>query len=309
MSTWYTAQALAGLVGMPAYPDGVRKKAEREEWQSRKRGKGKGAEYHIGSLPIETRRYLAEQAVAAQGHAVTDHAAGGKAMAKLLAREVPVKPEAGRKLLTLGEGARQKVDARLLILQAADIFLAPYHACQQGEVGRRAFIEAYRARTLALPVSVYERQKPFSLITLRRWQSALADEGPAALAGNYQRERPSTVEQSPDLAQFLTALVTTKPHLANKWGALHELASQYSEMNQLGWQIPSQSSLRRWMVKWLAENKVAFTYPPTRMPTTTNTAARSRRCTPGWPSPTTSGSSIALRSMRCWWMVVTASSR
>ncbi|MGY3855828.1 hypothetical protein ACW5W8_24045, partial [Aeromonas aquatilis] len=31
-------------------------------------------------------------------------------------------------------------------------------------------------------------------------------------------------------------------------------------MNKLGWHIPSQSSLRRWMVKWLAENKVAFTY-------------------------------------------------
>ncbi|WP_339009621.1 DNA-binding protein [Aeromonas popoffii] len=260
MSTWYTAQALAGLAGMPAYPDGVRKKAEREEWQSRKREKGKGAEYHISSLPSETRRYLAEQAVAAQGQAVTDHAAGGKAMAKLLAREVPVKPEAGRKLLTLGEGARQKVDARLLILQAADIFLAPYHACQQGEVGRRAFIEAYRGRSLSLPANVYDRQKPFSLITLRRWQSALADEGPAALAGNYQRERPSTVEQSPDLAQFLTALVTAKPHLANKWGALHELASQYNEMNQLGWHIPSQSSLRRWMAKWLSDNKVAFTY-------------------------------------------------
>lgn len=260
MSTWYTAQALAGLVGMPAYPDGVRKKAEREEWQSRKREKGKGAEYHIGSLPIETRRYLAERAVAEQGQAVTDHAAGGKAMAKLLACEVPVKPDAGRKLLTLGEGARKKVDARLLILQAADIFLAPYQACQQGEVGRRAFIEAYRARSLSLPASVYDRQKPFSLITLRRWQGALADEGPAALAGNYQRERPSTVEQSPDLAQFLTALVTAKPHLANKWGALHELASQYSEMNQLGWHIPSQSSLRRWMVKWLSDNKVAFTY-------------------------------------------------
>lgn len=260
MSTWYTAQALAGLAGMPAYPDGVRKKAEREEWQSRKREKGKGVEYHISSLPIETRRYLAERAVAEQGQAVTDHAAGGMAMAKLFASEVPVKPDAGRKLLTLGEGARQKVDARLLILQAADIFLTPYQACQQGEVGRRAFIEAYRARSLSLPASVYDRQKPFSLITLRRWQSALADEGPAALAGNYQRERPSTVEQSPDLAQFLTALVTAKPHLANKWGALHELASQYSEMNQLGWHIPSQSSLRRWMVKWLSDNKVAFTY-------------------------------------------------
>ncbi|HHQ4673264.1 TPA: DNA-binding protein [Aeromonas veronii] len=260
MSEWFTSIKLAGLPGLPATDRAIRIRASKENWKSRPREVGKGSEFHISSLPAETRLYLAEQAVAEQGHAVTDHAAGGKAMARLLAREVPVKPEAGRKLLTLGEGARQKVDARLLILQAADIFLAPYHACQQGEVGRRAFIEAYRARTLALPVSVYERQKPFSLITLRRWQSALADEGPAALAGNYQRERPSTVEQSPDLAQFLTALVTTKPHLANKWGALHELASQYSDMNQLGWQIPSQSSLRRWMVKWLAENKVAFTY-------------------------------------------------
>lgn len=260
MSSWYTAQVLAGLVGMPAYPDGVRKKAEREEWQSRKREKGKGTEYLISSLPAETRRYLAERAVAEQGQVVTDHVAGGQAMAKLLAREVPVKPDAGRKLLTLGEGARKKVDARLLILQAADIFLTPYQACQQGEVGRRAFIEAYRTRALSLPASVYERQKPFSLITLRRWQGSLADEGPAALAGNYQRERSSSVEQSPDLARFLTALITAKPHLANKWGALHELATQYSVMNQLGWLIPSQSSLRRWLVKWLAQNKVAFTY-------------------------------------------------
>ncbi|WP_454009966.1 DNA-binding protein [Aeromonas sp. Marseille-Q7275] len=251
---------LVSLPGMPTTVQGVRYRARSEQFNSRKCSDGKGSEYHISSLPAETRRYLAEQAVALQGQTVTDHAAGGKAMAKLLAREVPVKPDAGRKLLTLGAAARKKVDARLLILQAADLFLAPYQACQQGEVGRRAFIEAYRTRSLSLPVSVYEQQKPFSLITLRRWQGTLADAGPAALAGNYQRERPSSVEQSPDLARFLTALITAKPHLANKWGALHELATQYSEMNQLGWQIPSQSSLRRWLVKWLAENKVAFTY-------------------------------------------------
>ncbi|MGS3174524.1 DNA-binding protein [Aeromonas sanarellii] len=260
MSEWFTSIKLAGLPGLPATDRAIRIRAKKEMWKSQPRAVGKGCEYHISSLPAETRRYLAEQAVALQGQAVTDHAAGGKAMAKLLAREVPVKPDAGRKLLTLGAVARKKVDARLLILQAADIFLTPYQACQQGEVGRRAFIEAYRTRALQLPASVYEQQKPFSLITLRRWQGTLADAGPAALAGNYQRERPSSVEQSPDLARFLTALITAKPHLANKWGALHELATQYNEMNQLGWLIPSQSSLRRWLVKWLAENKVAFTY-------------------------------------------------
>ena len=248
MSEWLTSIKLAGLPGLPATDRAIRIRANKEQWKSRPRAVGKGSEYHISSLPAETRRYLAEQAVALQGQTVTDHAAGGKAMAKLLAREVPVKPDAGRKLLTLGAAARKKVDARLLILQAADLFLAPYQACQQGEVGRGAFIEAYRTRSLSLPVSVYEQQKPFSLITLRRWQGTLADAGPAALAGNYQRERPSSVEQSPDLSRFLTSLITAKPHLANKWGALHELATQYSEMNQLGWQIPSQSSLRRWLV-------------------------------------------------------------
>ncbi|WP_270817729.1 DNA-binding protein [Aeromonas sp. Y318-3] len=260
MKEWFTPMELVSLPGMPATVQGVRYRAKTAQFSARKCSDKKGSEYHISSLPAETRRYLAEQAVAEQGHAVTDHSAGGKAMAKLLERERPAKPDAGRKLLTLSEAPRKKVDARLLILQAADIFLAPYHACQQGEVGRRIFIEAYRTRSLQLPASVYERQKPFSLITLRRWQSSLANEGPAALAGNYQRERPSTVEQSPELAQFLTALVTAKPHLANKWGALHELATEYNEMNKLGWHIPSQSSLRRWMVKWLAENKVAFTY-------------------------------------------------
>lgn len=155
MSEWFTSIKLAGLPGLPATDRAIRIRANKENWKSRPRATGKGSEYHISSLPAETRRYLAEQAVAEQGQAVTDHAAGGKAMAKLLAREVPVKPDAGRKLLTLGEGARKKVDARLLILHAADLFLAPYQACQQGEVGRRAYIEAYRTRSLSLPASVY----------------------------------------------------------------------------------------------------------------------------------------------------------
>lgn len=257
---WFTASELAGLPGMPATDRAIRIRADKQGWQSRPRRSGKGSEYHIHSLPGETRRVLAEQAVAEQGQAVTDHAAGALAMAKLMEREKPIKPDAGRKLLTLGEAPRKKVDARLLILNAASTFLTSYIAVDQGEIGRALFVEAYRERRLPLPNSVYAAQRPFSKSTLRRWQDSLHGEGPAALAGNYQRERPSTVEQSPDLGPFLTALVTAKPHLANKWQTLHETVSQYNEMNQLGWHIPSQSSLRRWLGKWLAENKVAFTF-------------------------------------------------
>ncbi|MGY3854939.1 DNA-binding protein, partial [Aeromonas aquatilis] len=130
MKEWFTSMELVSLPGMPTTVQGVRYRAKSEQFNARKCSDGKGSEFHISSLPAETRRHLAEQAVAQQGQAVTDHSAGGKAMAKLLERERPAKPDAGRKLLTLSEAPRKKVDARLLILQAADIFLTPYHACQ-----------------------------------------------------------------------------------------------------------------------------------------------------------------------------------
>lgn len=106
--TWFSAQELAGLPGLPATDRNVLIRSRKDGWQSRKRETGKGSEFHISSLPAETRRYLAEQAVAEQGQAVTDHSAGGKAMAKLLERERPVKPDAGRKLLTLSEAPAKK---------------------------------------------------------------------------------------------------------------------------------------------------------------------------------------------------------
>jgi len=250
---WFTASELAGLPGMPATDRAIRIRADKQGWQTRPRRSGKGSEYHIHSLPGETRRELAEQAVSQQTLA-------GRAVAQLLPKEIPAKPNGVQQLLTLPSASRTKVDARLLILNAASTFLASYIAVQQGEVGRDLFVEAYRERRLSLPDSVYTAQRPFSKITLRRWQACLNGEGPAALAGNYVRERPSRLEQAPELAQFLTALVVEKPHLANKWDALHKLATDYNDMNQLGWQVPSASSLRRYLVKWLAENKVAFTF-------------------------------------------------
>ncbi len=249
---------LAGLPGMPAYPDGVRKKAEREQWLQRHREKGKGMEYHLSCLPEVTRHHLANQAVARE--LAEPHATAGRAVAALLPPSIPAKPGAVQSLISLKPPQRERVDVRLQILHAADLFLAPYIACQQGEVGRARFVEAYRQRTLPLPMATYAAQRPFSMITLRRWQTALSKAGPAALAGNYGREREGKMDENTALAQFLTALVVDKPHLARKWETLHELADHYNRINHCGWQLPSVSTLRRWLLKWLNEHKVAFTY-------------------------------------------------
>ncbi|MFA7242035.1 MAG: DNA-binding protein [Sulfuricellaceae bacterium] len=62
---WYSAQALAGLPGMPGTERGVRKTAEKNLWQVREKTRGKGYEYPITSLPAETRAYLTQQLVLA----------------------------------------------------------------------------------------------------------------------------------------------------------------------------------------------------------------------------------------------------
>ena len=61
---WHSISELTGLPGLPGTTDGIRAKAKREKWESRKRhGNGGGNEYHIDSLPAGTKAALLDQAV------------------------------------------------------------------------------------------------------------------------------------------------------------------------------------------------------------------------------------------------------
>jgi putative transposase len=63
---WFSAAELAGLPGMPNADRVVRIWADKQSWRSQPRaGRGGGNEYHVSSLPEDTRRYLLRQAVAA----------------------------------------------------------------------------------------------------------------------------------------------------------------------------------------------------------------------------------------------------
>lgn len=263
MKEWFTSEELVGIPGMPTTIQGVRYRARTEGFDARKREEGKGNEFNIKSLPSETRAYLAKAMASETASAIQDHAKAGVAMAALAdksAVSVQAKIENGRKLIALKPEQRKRADSRLLILQVADVFLSSYRACNQLDVGRRLFCDAYAARQIQLPDSVYDQQRPFSYRTLMRWQDSLDSVGPASLAGNYQGKRETKLDRNQSLAQFLIAVVTSKPHLANKWSTLHELASEYKSMNQLDWDVPSASSLRRYLTRWLSDNKAAFTY-------------------------------------------------
>ena len=58
MRNWYTAQELAGLPGLPSTAQGVRKAAQRGNWQSQSRPGSKATEYAFASLPPEVQAAL-----------------------------------------------------------------------------------------------------------------------------------------------------------------------------------------------------------------------------------------------------------
>ncbi|WP_299001687.1 DNA-binding protein [uncultured Shewanella sp.] len=55
---WFTANEIAALPYTPNCGRSVRLKAQSKSWSKRKCEKGKGFEYHIDSLPLETQAFI-----------------------------------------------------------------------------------------------------------------------------------------------------------------------------------------------------------------------------------------------------------
>lgn len=105
MNEWFSAQKLVGLPGLPGTVQGINSRAIRDSWQQRKHmGRGGGREYHISSLPDETRAALLNAAL-------------GEVATKVVRQETQ---------LALVETNRQQLvaDARQGVLHALDLMMA-----------------------------------------------------------------------------------------------------------------------------------------------------------------------------------------
>ena len=181
MREWFTAKELAGLPGMPSTERRVRSKAERENWQSRKRPKGKGREYHLSSLPQETRQHL-------RSHQLVELAQTCR-----LPGPEPIDPMAKANWAADGlltDRQRRERDARLAVLAAVERMQRSAHCSREDAM--RTLLTTARAGTA--PVDVIEALKlardprgrkgsdPFpSMRTLKRWlaKGDLAPRAPA----------------------------------------------------------------------------------------------------------------------------------
>ncbi|HHM6772710.1 TPA: DNA-binding protein [Pseudomonas aeruginosa] len=136
MSEWFSAQALTGLPGLPGTVQGINIRAKREDWKFRIcAGRGNPREYHVASLPQETRAALLNSAL-------------GEVATKAVRAEVQ---------LSLVETNRQQLvaDARQGVLHAVDLMM-----------GRTGYSQK-KAITLMLDMARLEKLEPQLLAMLK----------------------------------------------------------------------------------------------------------------------------------------------
>jgi transposase InsO family protein len=255
---WYTAREISGLPGMPQSISATIRKAKRENWQSRQRaGRGGGLEYHISSLPKETRQALAKEQPAPS----CDTGQAGQQLGKKLA----LAAKAGRQVAkrSAEEGLKSAValsPRELQRDQARSTILADWKNYRRisGEAIKPS-MESY-----AIYYNAGERQglesaraiiPKISARTLLRWRKDLQTKG--HLGANYgTRKGSSKVATQPEVKTFIEAMLTAYPHCRASQ-AIQALRSRFA--NRADIDLPSQGRLNTWLNAWKEQNAQVFT--------------------------------------------------
>lgn len=266
---WFTAKELASLPGFPSTERRARAKCLREHYLSRKRTTGKGFEYHIDSLPVETRAHLnAEQL----SNSIEPVIAAARASIKVVANKktqtrqdrIAHKSESLSKFMCLSDAKQEKARAREVVLHLFASFISPYEAANTKTDGTIAFINAYNTEKLLQDSEVRKHTPQLAKASLYRWRKAYYEGGILALTDQYKQSRVSKVDSQPRLAEFIQALVTSKPHLFNQAKKVHELAKVRAD--EYCRDLPSVSSFKRWLMAYTDKHEVelAYTVNPTK---------------------------------------------
>lgn len=254
---WFSAAELAGLPGMPIHARVVNLWGESGKLQRRKRLVGKGWEYHISSLPTETRTYLAAEAIRAAKQ-TDEHAMAGGVEGRKLAIATAIDARTERRnrqvglasFMSLNDKSKQRADAKLAILSAVDAFTRASHLPRS--IALHTFCAKYNLGEIPVEEWVRANEDNVHPATLYRWRKTLKSEGAAGLAGHYgHRKGASKIDQQPALKQFVVAMLTDHPH-AN---AAHIYKACKARFSDSPIELPSKRRLEVWVAEWKEENK------------------------------------------------------
>lgn len=257
-----TAAQLAGLPGMPGTKSAVIRKAASEGWPFTEAPGVGGTRrlYLVASLPARTRAALvwdgqpavesASPATPATGHGRTEGArlalkSGLDERAAAARRETSL-----RQSNSLGSAGQRRMDAKLAVVQAFEIWAAGI-ALPLGQA-RIGFALAYNTlhSVIYVPAGVRAALPSVSDRSLERWQGAIRVRGITALAGAYgNRSGASKIDSQPELRDFIIAMLVQFPH-ARSTHVMQGLLARHSATAS----IPSIRSLERWIDSWRTAN-------------------------------------------------------
>ncbi|UCX05454.1 DNA-binding protein [Shewanella glacialimarina] len=260
---YYTLQELLNIPGMYTTVQGNRKLANREGWIKKKCEQGKGFEYHIDSLPTETQGYLKAKAVESSTLTSVISAKSALKQDEVQSKQnrqqrINVKSQGLAQFMCLSEAKQSKAKAREMVINAFSEFVSPYEAAGNKSAGVAVFVKAFNTSTLLNTKDVRTQVTQLAKATLYRWYKAYEEQGIIGLVDQYKGQTASKIDLQPRLNEFLLALVTKKPHLLNQANKVRDLALVRAA--EYGWDLPSISSFKRWLVQYEVKNELAHTF-------------------------------------------------
>ncbi len=261
---WFSAKELTGLPGMSNTDRAIQMRAKREAWQSRPRqGRGGGREYHLSSLPPETRLELTKQEIST---AIQDV----ESDMLVLAPENPNLPVVRKEQIPLcnllynnvGETPAEKqhpnippepiykkamTKAGLLQAYLDYIKRAPRGSKTQA---RQEFIDAYN--TGLLYETTYKTLGPLSWKSIERWKQTIATTGDALNLADMRGHRlqgRTIINREQAVILLGCALSPNRPRIS--------AAVRQAKMIMGCRGIPngySESTYRRWLSNWKSRN-------------------------------------------------------
>ena len=268
---WFSARELAGMPGLPATERWVRGKADREAWQSRDRqGRGGGREYHLDSLPKETRIHLAAQVASAKVVKLSEKRTRSaeeqlietiKSEAETMASEeqrrrdaiLQARVEGRRKFDLLPDWQKERAEAKLEILTACYEFIK---TTGLGKIeGQEIFCAEVATGSIALSENARKilRGKTLHPATIRRWTQLELDGGIYALVDHYGvRRGTGAIDTNPQVQSAILAIIEKVPHIKSGH-MLRALRARFGPEVDV-----CERTVGRWMDRWIEENKSEY---------------------------------------------------
>lgn len=278
--SWYTAQELAGLPGLPGTERNVRAFAKRHGWEGQRRLGSKAIEYALGVLPKETQKALNRRAAIEAAQARLDSAAeelapamtpdeSAQAYARGLREAEEEKNHQRRadKQAGMKQFAALPSDSpkRLRAKARETVILSMWDFRRRGDLTMRAamveFAELASAGDTSLPESVWQwmpevkGHRTITYPTLRRWHYDYREHGIWGLVDGYgARKAQFKVRLIEGLEPIVIGLMLEQPHITPK------KVKRYIQAEKPALDQVSIKGYERFMKWWKAENAQAYTY-------------------------------------------------